>query len=65
MGYKTVSLEGVYDSHSLESLQIAPWDLHPNPMGHKLIADKLFEKLFHTGAISDRPAPHLSQTALK
>ena len=65
MGYKTVSLEGVYDSYSLESLQIAPWDLHPNPMGHKLIADKLFEKLFHTGAISDRPAPHLSQTALK
>ena len=65
MGYRTVSLEGVYGSHSLEKLQIAPWDLHPNPMGHQLIAEKLFEELQSSGVFSDRPAPHLSQTALK
>ena len=53
LGYKTISLEGVYGSHTLESLQIAPWDLHPNPVGHKLIADKLFTELQRNGCIPD------------
>ena len=60
LGYKTINLEGVYGSHSLEKLQIAPWDLHPNPVGHKLIADKLFEELQASGYLPESPAPHLS-----
>ena len=65
MGYRTISLEGVYRSHSLESLQIAPWDLHPNPMGHQLIAERLIKELRFSGLLSETDAHQLSKAALK
>ncbi|NNE43511.1 MAG: hypothetical protein HKN12_04840, partial [Gemmatimonadetes bacterium] len=44
-GFITWDLRDVYDGHDPETLQIAPWDWHPNPEGHRIIADRLFEEL--------------------
>ena len=65
-GYETINLTGVYGTHALDSLQIAPWDLHPNPTGHQLIADKLYEKLRHHSSMWHPQHRSLSfQTALR
>ncbi len=44
-GFLTLSLADAYKAHSREALWVAPWDHHPNAEGHRLIADKLFERL--------------------
>ena len=42
LGFEVLNLQGVYEGHSLEEIRIASWDLHPNALGHKLIADRLY-----------------------
>jgi hypothetical protein len=44
-GFTILQLSGVYDGVSLRSLKIAPWDAHPNAVGHRLIADRLYALL--------------------
>jgi lysophospholipase L1-like esterase len=44
-GLITLELTGVYDGYDYAPLRLAPWDEHPNAVGHRLIADKLYEVL--------------------
>ena len=47
-GWTIFSLEGVYGNVPQESLQISRSDNHPNAEGHRLIAKKLYERLWDT-----------------
>jgi hypothetical protein len=44
-GFDIIDLSDVYDGHDLSSLWIERWDHHPNAVGHRLIADRLYEEL--------------------
>jgi hypothetical protein len=44
-GFTIIDLSGVYGTHEPHSLWIARWDHHPNALGHRLIADRLYEVL--------------------
>ncbi|MDQ3697742.1 MAG: hypothetical protein M3373_06925 [Gemmatimonadota bacterium] len=44
-GFTVLNLSDVYEGHSLEALQVAPFDRHPNAKGHQVIADALFDAL--------------------
>jgi len=41
-GFEIWDLSNAYEGHDPGSLLIAEWDKHPNAMGHRLIADRLF-----------------------
>ena len=38
-GFVTVDLTDVYGDESPDLLRVAPWDMHPNALGHRMIAD--------------------------
>jgi D-alanyl-lipoteichoic acid acyltransferase DltB (MBOAT superfamily) len=40
-GFDTLALRGVYDGYTIQELKVAPWDLHPNPFAHGLIAENM------------------------
>ena len=44
-------MSGAYDGvEDVESLWLLPWDRHPNPEAHQLLADELYELLqMHLG----------------
>ena len=42
-GFATIDLTGVYDGHPADTVWLAEWDAHPNQLGHRLVADRLFE----------------------
>ena len=44
-GFAVVALDGVYQGHEAVELRLAPWDLHPNVLGHQLIANRLYKEL--------------------
>lgn len=44
-GFIVISLENVFKDFDKEKLWVAPWDMHPNSEGHKLIADLLYKQL--------------------
>jgi hypothetical protein len=44
-GFIILDLTGAYDGHHPKSLEVAPWDQHPNALAHRLIAKKLYEVL--------------------
>jgi hypothetical protein len=44
-GFTVIDLRDVYDGHDPKSLQVAPWDWHPNPEGHRIIAERLEREL--------------------
>jgi hypothetical protein len=44
-GFVVLNLCDVYANQNVESVRVAPWDLHPNAKGHQLIADRLYEAL--------------------
>jgi hypothetical protein len=48
-GFVTLSLENVYAGELVAQVQLAPWDNHPNAVGHKLIADALYRQLREHG----------------
>lgn len=48
-GFATISMTSVYRNRPSKSLQIAPWDKHPNAEGHRLIAERLYQKLVQLG----------------
>jgi len=43
-GFVVLELDGVYQEHEVVDLRLAPWDLHPNALGHQLIADRLYRE---------------------
>ncbi|MGQ0721342.1 MAG: hypothetical protein ACT4PE_07175 [Candidatus Eiseniibacteriota bacterium] len=44
-GFVTLDLTGVYGTTSPDVLRVAPWDMHPNALGHRLLADGMYEAL--------------------
>jgi hypothetical protein len=48
-GFTTVDLSHLYDGQDPWSLQIAPWDWHPNARGHQAIAEALHQALAANG----------------
>jgi hypothetical protein len=49
LGMVPLSLLGAFDGHSPETLSVAPWDEHPNPQGHRLLAAALIRALEQNG----------------
>jgi hypothetical protein len=50
-GFETINLMAVYDGRPPESVKQAAWDTHPNRLGHRLVAEKLFIELRKIDAI--------------
>jgi hypothetical protein len=48
-GFVTLSLHDVYGDIDRDDLKLAPWDSHPNAVGHRMIADRLYEVLWDHG----------------
>ena len=44
-GFITLDLTDVYDGHVGSDLRLSMWDKHPNPKGHRLLADRLHRAL--------------------
>ena len=44
-GFTIISLKDVYNSASPDELAIPAWDDHPNVLGHRLIADHLYDAI--------------------
>ncbi len=44
-GFLVLNLIDVYGGHNGASLQVSAWDKHPNAIGHRLIANRLFAEL--------------------
>ena len=53
-GFDVLVLEDVYETDDWDSLWIARWDHHPNALGHRMIADRLFDAL-RQAALIPRP----------
>jgi hypothetical protein len=41
-GFAVIDLEDVYGDRDLATIRLAEWDDHPNALGHRLIADRLY-----------------------
>ncbi len=46
-----LDLREVYQSHDYQALRVAAWDGHPNPLGHRLVADRLYQELLRNEAL--------------
>jgi hypothetical protein len=44
-GFITLTLPDAYAGRPPPSIQLAPWDTHPNPLGHRLLGERLYELL--------------------
>ncbi len=44
-GFEIIDLSEVFEGHDPDTLTLAPWDSHPNSLGHQLIAEKLLIEL--------------------
>jgi hypothetical protein len=49
LGFVTMNLEGVYEGRQAREIQLAPWDIHPNELGHRLIGERFHEALVQNG----------------
>ncbi len=45
-----IDLSGVFDGREYSRLQLAPWDKHPNKIGHQLIAERFYQELINNSA---------------
>jgi hypothetical protein len=57
-GFTVLDLDDVYHGHDRSSLWIAEWDAHPNALGHRLIADRLFELIHQSRESIFSPPKH-------
>lgn len=48
-GFQVLNLEDVFRGRPVETIRLAEWDEHPNQMGHRLIADRLYAELVRRG----------------
>lgn len=50
-GFVTLDLSDVYEDNDLETIIVAAWDKHPNALGHRLVAERLYEALSPLGIV--------------
>ena len=53
-GFVVFNLEDVYKGHDIATIRLAEWEDHPNALGHRLVADRLYEALSANPAIFAR-----------
>ena len=59
-GFVTLDLTGCFDGHGVEEIWFGEWDRHPNALGHRLIAERLYQLLMDREsdlALDRSPAP--------
>jgi hypothetical protein len=44
-GFVIINLDGVYDAYPVDAIRLAEWDEHPNALGHRLIAERLYQEI--------------------
>jgi hypothetical protein len=44
-GFEVINLDDIYRDHAVEQIRLAEWDDHPNGLGHRLIARRLYAEL--------------------
>jgi D-alanyl-lipoteichoic acid acyltransferase DltB (MBOAT superfamily) len=44
-GFTIVNLEDIYQGQDITAIRLADWDDHPNALGHRLVADRLYKEL--------------------
>jgi hypothetical protein len=44
-GFVVINLENVYQGRDVATIRLAEWDDHPNALGHRLVADRLYSAL--------------------
>jgi lysophospholipase L1-like esterase len=44
-GFAIIDLSDVYKKRDVNTIRLAEWDEHPNSLGHRLIAERLYEEL--------------------
>jgi lysophospholipase L1-like esterase len=49
-----IDLSGAFDRFDLDDYRIAPWDHHPNAMGHQLIFERLRDSMIIDRKFLDR-----------
>ena len=56
-GFTVIDLDGVFRNHDPASVRVAEWDNHPNALGHRLVADRLYDALVALGSrvLPERP----------
>ncbi len=54
MGFLTVNLNRVFAGYELPAVQLAPWDGHPNALGHRIIAERLYPHLVQRVVLAGR-----------
>ncbi|MBI1966762.1 MAG: hypothetical protein HYS40_02125 [Gemmatimonadetes bacterium] len=62
-GFHVLDLSDVYDGYEPQSLQVAPWDRHPNATGHRVIAERLLRALTAEALLTPRPSRGLTPSA--
>jgi len=62
-GFETIDLSDVFSGYDAERLQLAPWDEHPNALGHRLIADRLHQELVPPESVLQRVYAHVASGA--
>jgi len=50
-GFATIVLDSVYGEWDPAAIRLAPWDFHPNELGHRLIASRLYDDLVASGLL--------------
>ena len=60
-GMEPMDLSEMWRGQDVASLQVAPWDRHPNAAGHRLIADRVYELLSAPGVL-ERPSASANST---
>ncbi|HUF31394.1 MAG TPA: SGNH/GDSL hydrolase family protein [Gemmatimonadaceae bacterium] len=53
-GFEVIDLSDVYEGRDEHELTVAEWDRHPNPEGHRLIAERLYDELTRLPDLIDR-----------
>lgn len=56
VGFKLADVRDVWDGRDAQTLKVAPWDDHPNDLGYRLLADRLFDELASQHVITGRIA---------
>ena len=52
-GFSVIDLSVVYNGYDRHALWLAEWDAHPNALGHRLIANRLYEIICQQEALGE------------
>ena len=53
-GFVVIDLSDVYREHDYTTLRVAEWDDHPNSLGHRVVAERLYAELMsHRAEVFD------------